>query len=206
MEQSCKFDVYKGDWADDKPNGKGVYVYQYSGIIIEGMFKDGQLDGQGMAKIRYVNGDIYEGGVANSKRHGRGKLYYQNGDYYEGDWAANKKEGKGKFYIKAEDLTIEGTFLNDEMHQGRMIDKVGNIYSTVSDEVKPGKFSKGKLQGKVKVDYANGNAYHGMFIDGKKSGQGKMIYMNLKMHSEDDEMDKTFEGTELKSPMTTQNR
>ena len=110
MDKSCRFDVYRGDWSDDKPNEKGTYFYQSSGIIIEGLFKEGLVDNQGMAKIRFANGDIYEGGIANQKRQGKGKLYYQNGDYYEGEWALNKRDGKGKFYIKAEDLTIEGTF------------------------------------------------------------------------------------------------
>ena len=89
-----------------------------------------------------------------------------------------------------------------------MIDKAGNIYTTIFDEEKPGKFNKGKLQGKVKVEYENGNVYVGLFKDGKKSGQGKMTYNNLKMHSDDDEdmMSNTFEGVEIKSTTNTQSR
>ena len=44
MDKNCRFDVYRGDWSDDKPNGKGTFFYQSSGIIIEGLFKEGSVD------------------------------------------------------------------------------------------------------------------------------------------------------------------
>ena len=39
---------------------------------------------------------------------------------------------------------------------------------------------KGRLFGKVKITYKNGNIFEGMFKEGKKNGIGKMIYKNLK--------------------------
>ena len=100
----ANYDVFRGEWNDDKPNGKGTYYYHNLQTFIEGPFKDGQPDSQGNFKIRYGNGDVYEGGMLNRKKSGKGKLYYSNGDLYEGEFIYDKKEGKGKFYIKSEDI------------------------------------------------------------------------------------------------------
>ena len=34
------------------------------------------------------NGDKYEGGWLNDKRHGQGKYTWADGDFYEGEWVA----------------------------------------------------------------------------------------------------------------------
>jgi hypothetical protein len=47
--------------------------------------------------------------------------------------------------------------VNDEIATGRMFDKYGNVYNTIES----GKFVKGKLQGKVKIEYSSGNVYEG---------------------------------------------
>lgn len=62
-------------------------------MIIDGQFKEGKPDINGNFKIRYSNGDVYEGHISNKRRNGRGKFYYSNGDSYEGDWLNNKREG-----------------------------------------------------------------------------------------------------------------
>jgi hypothetical protein len=77
-------------------------------MIIEGVFKEGKPDVSGNFKIRFANGEVYEGFIVNKKKNGKGKLYYVSGDFYEGEWVNNKREGRGKFYIKSEDVMIEG--------------------------------------------------------------------------------------------------
>ncbi|CDW74010.1 UNKNOWN [Stylonychia lemnae] len=90
LSQSKKYDVYRGEWNDDKPNGRGIYFYYKSGVIIEGNFKDGAPDTNGNFKIRYSNGDVYEGNIQNRHKNGKGKLHYINGDLYEGEWHNDK--------------------------------------------------------------------------------------------------------------------
>lgn len=178
-EGSKKFDVYRGEF-NDKPNGKGIYYYHSIGLIVEGSFKDGEIDSaNGLFRIRYSNGDVYEGSLLNKKKHGKGKLYYTNGDFYDGEWHRDKREGKGKFYIKIEEMMIDGTFVNDEVVNGKMLCRHGTVFSAIDDETNPGRFEKGKLEGKVRIDYANGNFYVGYFHEGKRSGKGKMIFTDI---------------------------
>lgn len=106
---------------------------------------------------------------------------FPNGDWYEGDWLTNKRHGRGIFFIKKENTTIDGTFRFDILIQGKLGDSVGNIFLTVDDDSQPGKFENGKLNGRIKVEYANGNLYNGMFVEGKRSGEGRMIYSNLQL-------------------------
>ena len=60
---------YKGDWKDDKPQGKGV--------------------------MEYADGAKYKGDWKENKRHGKGTYAWPNGDKYEGDWKDDKRYGKG---------------------------------------------------------------------------------------------------------------
>eukprot|EP00347_Sterkiella_histriomuscorum_P005372 403356865 len=193
MQPDKKFDVYRGEWNEDKPQGKGIYYHHHSHLIIEGSFKDGKPDHQqGNFKIRYENGDVYEGNMLAKKKSGKGKLYYINGDIYEGEWLLDKREGKGKFYIKSEDIQIDGQFVNDEVQSGKMIDKIGNVYITQEDNTdhnNHGRFVKGKLHGKVKIDFSNSNVFVGYFLDGKRSGMGKMIYNDLRMIQDEQEIE-----------------
>ena len=43
----------------------------------------------------YPDGNIYDGGWANNKRHGFGTLIWLSGDKYEGMFVDDKREGKG---------------------------------------------------------------------------------------------------------------
>ena len=81
-------------------------------------------------------------------------------------------------------MTIEGVFKNDEILRGKMTDKFGNVFLTLDDGSNPGRFVDGKLHGKVKIQYANANQFVGFFADGKRSGQGRMIYTNIMLSSE----------------------
>lgn len=54
--------VYKGEFIEDFPHGKGMYLDAKTGYIIGGNFKLGEPDkAGGEFRFRYSNGDIYEG-------------------------------------------------------------------------------------------------------------------------------------------------
>ena len=65
--------------------------------IVSGVFKDGESDSSVLSdfKIRYSNGDIYEGSILNMQRNGKGKMYsnLSHEDVYEGEWKADKRDG-----------------------------------------------------------------------------------------------------------------
>lgn len=48
-------------------------------------------------KLRYENGDIYEGEVVNNMRHGQGTYIWPDGLRYCGSFANNKRHGPGKY-------------------------------------------------------------------------------------------------------------
>lgn len=54
--------------------------------------------------------------------------------------------------IKAEGIIVEGIFKNDDLINGKLIDRDNNIFLTVNeDEKMPGHFVNGKLTGRIKI-------------------------------------------------------
>ncbi len=43
----------------------------------------------GMGKIKFKNGEQYEGEFFENKKHGKGRYIYEEGVYYEGGWKNN---------------------------------------------------------------------------------------------------------------------
>ena len=126
-----------------------------------------------MAVIKLENGDVYEGGIAGGKQHGKGKYTYANGNVYEGDWVNGLMHGKGKF-----------TFTHGGVYEGDLVN--GNFhgkgkYTYANGEAYEGDFVNGNRHGKGKDTYANGDVYEGDFVDDKFHGKGKYIYASGKV-------------------------
>ena len=85
--------VYKGDYKDDVPNGKGVYTYS-GGSSYEGEFKNGKREGYGI--YRFPDGQRYEGEFKGGKYHGRGVLYFASGAIKKGIWENDVYIGTGE--------------------------------------------------------------------------------------------------------------
>ena len=80
---------YTGAWADDRPEGQGVFAYP--------------------------NGDRYEGSYRRGMRHGRGVLTTHAGARYDGEWVSDREHGQGR--RKWPDGRIyEGTFRDGRPH------------------------------------------------------------------------------------------
>ena len=110
------------------------------------------------------------------KREFKGVYYFNSGDRYDGDWVNDKRQGKGNlvFFDGGE---FEGVFKDDEIYDGKLIDKNQNIFK--NDLKKGGYFLRGKLTGMGTAAFVNGDAYEGEFRDGVFSGKGKLTYRNL---------------------------
>lgn len=52
----------------------------------------------GVGKMYYLNGDVYEGDWVQDCREGNGQILYANGDRYVGEWINNKPHGQGVYY------------------------------------------------------------------------------------------------------------
>lgn len=112
---------YEGEWVADKPEGMGVLVYsngdRYEGPVsnglphgkgvktfaatqdrFEGIFVQGDIQGEG--SYHWKNGDLYAGGWSHGKQNGQGRYTWANGDYWEGEFADDHQTQNGRLYFK----------------------------------------------------------------------------------------------------------
>ena len=169
---------YKGNWQNDLYHGRGILkMNTHKGsTVVEGSFDSGRFIG-GICKAQYQNGEVYDGKMsAHMKREYKGVYYFNNGDRYDGDWVNDKRQGKGRleFFDGGE---FEGVFKDDEIYDGKLIDKNQNIFK--NDLKKGGYFLRGKLTGMGTATFMHGDTYEGEFRDGVFSGKGKLTYRNL---------------------------
>ena len=85
---------YKGEFANDRFNGRGIIHFKIEGHDYDGDFRDNEINGNGV--FRWTNGDIYDGQMTRGKMNGVGRYTYANGQIYEGNYVNGVKEGKGK--------------------------------------------------------------------------------------------------------------
>ena len=125
---------YKGQFFNDRLNGKGIIHFKVEGHDYEGEFKDNEINGKGV--FRWSNGDIYEGYMKRGKMHGYGRYTYTNGQIYEGEYVNGIKEGRGRL-IYSNGLVFDGFFVS-----GRPSGKANVISGgkTIGGEIQKGKF------------------------------------------------------------------
>ncbi len=145
----------------------------------------GQLEGQG--RMRWSNGDEYDGEFLAGLMHGKGTftsahsgiytgdyvrgqmeghglLIYPDGSRYEGGFVANQFHGRGVLkYIRGD--RYEGEFEKNKMHgHGKWVFADKSIYI--------GQIAEGIIQGKGELSRVTGEKYTGDFFAGKMHGQG----------------------------------
>lgn len=141
---------------------------KYTGQVTENSLK------QGMGKMVYKNGDVYEGNWSNNKREGFGVYLYSNGDVYSGNWLDSKPSGQGKM-VWNDGNFYEGNFSEGIIcGHGRMIYKNQNKYE--------GEFINGIANGYGVFSYNNGDIYRGHVTDGSRDGFGTYEYNNGDMY------------------------
>ncbi|ETW00391.1 hypothetical protein H310_07029 [Aphanomyces invadans] len=117
---------------------------------------DGQVYRRG--KLRFANGDLYDGEWMDGKRHGQGKFTYQNGSTYTGELVANLYNGCGVLVVADAKHPFTGKWVK------------GSTYD--------GQFQRGKKHGKGLVVFGEGGSYDGMFHDNAFHGDGLRCYAN----------------------------
>ncbi|KYQ57583.1 MORN repeat-containing protein 3 [Trachymyrmex zeteki] len=109
---------YKGEWRNDKREGKGIGVNSH-GWIYEGDWYNDQRHGYGVLSKITQDGDVrkvYAGNWAKGRKHGFGSNWYKDGSYYEGAFRENKRDGCGRVWYKCGSGYYQGTWLNDRYH------------------------------------------------------------------------------------------
>lgn len=102
---------------------------------------------------------------------GQGKIKWPNGDKYQGAFVAGKPQGHGIKTIKATSSIIKGVFLYGmACGQGEMTRQNANGEIELSYQ---GEFLDDRPHGKGKEAKSDGWEYEGLFQRGKKGPSGK---------------------------------
>lgn len=158
-------DRYEGDFVDDEPSGRGKFTFN-SGDRYEGEYAKRAFNGKGVFVA--ANGDKIDGIFVNNKASGQAVYVFTNGDKYEGEMVDGKMSGKGKFIAKGGDRW-EATFVNDQAH-GK-----GVYYFSNGDRYE-GDFTNGAMTGKGTYFYSTGYRSEGSYVNAQLNGEGKFHF------------------------------
>ncbi len=102
---------YEGDWRDGRRHGTGVYSCP-TGYTESGNYENGTLNG--LAKISYAGGTIYEGQVKEGKKEDpQGTWRWPGGDEFKGGILIDRRNGAG-LYTRASDGVQSLQFYRNE--------------------------------------------------------------------------------------------
>jgi hypothetical protein len=132
----------------------------------------------GIGKMKFHNGDRYEGEFEKNSFHGFGVYLWNTiidednnivtGRKYEGEWKDGKRHGRGIYHSGKGD-TYSGSFIND-LYEG-----TGTLKTAKGDYFE-GQFIRGRPSGYIKISYANGDIYEGDILAGNYEGKGSLHY------------------------------
>ncbi|EAR97493.3 kinase domain protein (macronuclear) [Tetrahymena thermophila SB210] len=125
---------YKGNWSQDKMNGRGLLYYSSGQLAYQGQFAENKFQGYG-----YLNNEIidytlredddkyyhdfstignkwikYEGEFYNDAKNGRGRLYFSNGDFIQADFVEDKINGECILY-KSNNQIVKGYWRENKL-------------------------------------------------------------------------------------------
>ena len=153
------------------PHGFGTMKNYQSKWTYAGEWVDGQRSGTG--REWHPDGDSYEGGYLNDKRHGQGtEMYRKNGQLgyrYDGNFANNVKHGRGRLEM-LDGAVYEGEFM-DGKREGHGVYTFGDAVSKYD-----GGFLQNRFHGQGKMNFADGTTHEGAWAMGKRNGPGKFTY------------------------------
>jgi len=163
-------------------NGNGIVIYKGVGKYT-GEFKNGAPNGEGV--MDYLDKTKYIGEFKAGKRHGQGMIIKDNKEY--SFLCEDDKIIKGQVFVD-QDGTRYFASSEKDGKLGNSMDTattgIGGItycpVATCSKVLYRGSFINGKEYGGA-IDYkAEGVRYTGGLRDGKKHGNGKLIYLHPK--------------------------
>eukprot|EP00659_Diplonema_papillatum_P017134 gene17134-26299_t len=94
--------TYTGDFKDGKRQGKGLCVYDESGVRYEGDWQADERHGAG--EHVDATGFKYTGSFSRDVFSGLGSACYPNGDTYTGEWAQGVHHGQGTLHRQADSI------------------------------------------------------------------------------------------------------
>ena len=197
----CKLNNYYKGEIHEGDKLKDVKIYNNKGKEIANCtFEKIDIELNGKGKIKYENGDVYDGEIKGGIANGYGKIKYENGDVYEGEFKDGKPDGENIVIKYSDNTYYEGIVKDGELKEGTIYINGKNYKvenSKIKDDIKLyngikiGKseanlYIDDKLNIRIPKDIKNGpnlmispdgTVYDGEFLDGKQNGQGRYIRM-----------------------------
>ncbi|GAM27824.1 hypothetical protein SAMD00019534_110000 [Acytostelium subglobosum LB1] len=179
----------RGEWEHGELV-RGHEVHQDTGIEYFGQFKNGKWNGVG--KLSYKDGTIFEGLFKAGVRHGQGRLISRD-QMFESQWINGAPSGKAK--LTSQDFTCEGEINNGEINNGTLKIAGRGVYVGGIRNFAPhgygeeclqdgcyyqGQFVDGKRHGMGTHKWSDGTVYRGTWVDDYRVGWGQMIFPNGK--------------------------
>uniref|UniRef100_K3X194 Uncharacterized protein n=1 Tax=Globisporangium ultimum (strain ATCC 200006 / CBS 805.95 / DAOM BR144) TaxID=431595 RepID=K3X194_GLOUD len=130
-------------------------------------------------RLKYSNGDIYDGEWLNGKRHGKGMLKFAEGGSYIGEFGENVYHGFGLLTIPKSQHALTKKWIPGERYEGEFAQgrKHGKGTAKTRDgDSYDGFFIDGYYHGKGTCAYANGDVYDGNWVHGKWQGHGELRF------------------------------
>lgn len=176
------YSVYEGELRAGRPDGQGRLEIR-SGESLDGAWKDGLLDGEGI----YIDaaGNRYEGMFAAGLPNGEGRYLSSTGEIFDGTFKDGLRQGKGKTRLAG-----------------------GTVYESVWDKGKeigatrPDVLADALVGGLLKAQAGNADKLEiGVVVDDRMNQQADMRYQHLvrdediAIYPVDDGMNAAWNGT-----------
>ncbi|MCR5518855.1 MAG: hypothetical protein K6F21_00855 [Bacteroidales bacterium] len=121
-------------------------------------------------KVKFKNGDVYDGEWKNKAPNGMGVMIYANGEIYSGYWVNGIKNGMGTMVFLNKDEYL-GDWKDDKFHgEGKMTYANKDFYQ--------GAWEVGKKHGEGTMTYADGSVYTGSWVEDLYDGKGSYTAVN----------------------------
>lgn len=156
-----------------KKNGKGVLYYK-SGDKYIGDWANESITGHG--KLYWKNGERFEGQFKNGNLSGYGTFYFADGRVLRGLWDTNKSmEPK---LNQSEKFWGSNVFGQNEQYLREKLKKEVTFHYEDGTRFEGEQAVDTKKPHKGKLFWPNGDYYDGEFVNGKMSGNGKIVKAN----------------------------
>ncbi len=186
LDKQLQGTVIEGEWRYGKLNGQGMYTIP-DGRKYAGGFKDFLRQGQG--RLTMPNGDLYVGEFHADLFEGQGTYTFAGGSKYVGEFKAGQFNGQGTYFFSNGDKYV-GEFRDDKRNgAGTYISADGNRYA--------GEFKDGAMHGRGSYRFANGDVYVGEFRNNDFHGPGILTTHDGKREEGIWENDRLVSETEI---------
>lgn len=166
-------ETYEGQYANNKFEGLGVYVFNNTGKRYLGNWHGGQMNGMGIYYFNRENTAYYVGNYTDDKKDGSGHYMYETGIMTSQKWAAGQ--------LKSEEETSPVEMVKVAIAKKELSEAVRVVAPKVLGEIPP--------PSEVRTfQFPSGATYTGQYFGTKKHGRGYWL------HPEGDSYEGQFEN------------